>query len=261
MGSFTSTRLSILAAAAVIGMAGIGCAAAGGNADRAEYQARQQIDRSFDLAPGAKVDVSSIAGPVTIEAGAGNHAEVHILNMARNQRELDCIRIDIEGSAQALKVKRVDAEDRGACRNVRARQEVRLVVPRSVALTLSSVAGSIDVAALDGPVRLHSIAGRATLAGARSADISSVAGKLSLGVSAVAPSGIRISSVAGAVDLALRPGTNADVEISSVVGSVRSETPDLRLVEQNHGYRARLGTGGPRLSISSVVGPVRLKIS
>jgi hypothetical protein len=253
-----SRRIQFMAGAALVALAAI--AANAGAAKRNERASRQQIDRSFALQPGASVEVSNISGPVTVVTVAGGHAEVHVTSMADSQRELECARIEVTDGPQGVKVRRMDPE-RSECRQVQSRQEVRLVLPRSTALTLSGIAGDVEIGMIDGPLRLQAIAGSTHVAGARSADISALAGGLSLGLDGLDAKGVRISGISGSVDLALRPGINADVQIGGVNGSVRSASRGLRLVERDRGYEARLGAGGPKLSISGVMGPVRLKIS
>ena len=132
--------------------------------------AREQIDRSFALRAGAKVDLASIAGAVTVETAAGGRAEIHILREAATRGELDCTRTEIESRDGGLSVRQRRAEDGGACRNIRMRQTVRLVVPRNVDLTLDGIAGKVEIGSIDGAVRLRRVAGRTSIAGARSAE-------------------------------------------------------------------------------------------
>jgi hypothetical protein len=120
-------------------------------------------------------------------------------------------------------------------------------------------AGALDVAPIDGCVSLDSIAGSTTLARVRTADISSIAGGLTIGLAPVAGEGIRISSIVGPVNLNLERGVDADLRVDSVMGSVRSLAPGADFVERHGTYHARFGAGGGRVSLSSVVGPVRVR--
>ena len=233
----------------------------GANAqERADLPARERIDRSFTLRPGAAVSISSIAGPVTVETGGGSRAEVHILRQARTQQELECTRTEIESRNGGLSIRQLTPSRLQACRTIETRQTVRLVLPRNVDLSLDSIAGKLEVGTVDGALRLSSIAGRTTIAGARSADISSVAGRLQLGLGPIDRQGVRISSVTGSVELLFRRGTNADFRADSVMGRVTSASPAVQVRREQNSYRARVGTGGPMVSVSSIVGQVRLGI-
>ncbi len=231
----------------------------GGDRDwKASMTAREEINQRFQLAPGARVSVSGIAGPVTIETGGGNVAEVHILRMAESQADLDCYRTEVSGTRESLRIEHVQRSSDRSCRSIRARQEVRLRLPRSVDVSLSSVAGSVRMAAVEGLVSMNSIAGHVSLAGARAARIESLAGGLSLTLDPIRSPGVRVSSVVGPVDLFFRRGVDAEVRLDSVMGSVRSATPGVDITEGYGTYRARIGRAGPAVNVSSVVGPVRL---
>ena len=228
--------------------------------ERADLPARERIDRSFTLRPGAAVSISSIAGPVTVETGGGSRAEVHILRQARTRQELECTRTEVEGRNGGLSIRQLTPSRLQSCRTIEMRQTVRLVLPRNVDLSLESIAGKLEVGTIDGALRLNSIAGRTTIAGARSANISSVAGRLQLGLGPIDRQGVRISSVTGSVELLFRRGTNADFHADSVLGRVTSASPAVQVRREQNSYRARVGTGGPMVSVSSIVGQVRLGI-
>ena len=258
------TRTGILAGGAAIAFAGLGAVrAAHGDSNQVRHageamQAQERIDRSFTLRPGAEVSVSGIAGPVTVETTDGDRAEVHVLRMARTQHELDCYRTLVEERDGGLRIAHERVRSR-ECRSIRSRQEVRLRLPRSANLSLSSVAGRVEIGALAGRVRLDSVAGHVRIAGARAGSVSSLAGGLDMTIGALDPHGIRISSVVGGIELGFLSEAHAEVSVDSVTGSVQSETPRVRIYGENHAFRARVGDGGPPLVISSVVGPVRLR--
>jgi len=259
---FNSTFL--LATACTLALAAVGPAAPG-SADSGQSQrdgevmaAQERFDQSYELSAGAEVSIEGIAGPVTIETTSGNRAEVHVVRMARTQRELDCYRTAVEASRNRLRIEHVQ-DDTPGCQSIRSRQEVRLSLPRSANVELTSIAGRLEIGELEGHLTLESIAGQVTLARVRSASLSSLAGGLSLNVDRLDPRGVQISSVVGGVELGFGANANADVEVSSVMGSVRSESPSLRLYGEDQAYRVRVGDGGPDLTVSSIVGRVRLR--
>lgn len=251
------------AAAAAFSLAGSAAAVdRGGSQSRgeaSEMQARQEIHQTYRIAPNGTVRVRGIAGPVSVETiEGGDTAEVHMVRMAATDRELDCYRTEISSTPETLSIEHVQRRD-GSCDNIRSRQEVRLRVPRSVNLDFATIAGALDVAPIDGMVRIGSIAGRTSFARVRAAQINSIAGGLSLGVAPVGSDCVRVDSIVGPVELNLEPGVDADLRVASVVGSVRSLAADIDLEEEDGTYRARLGSGRGRVSLSSVVGSVRLR--
>jgi hypothetical protein len=221
--------------------------------------ARAQLDQSFRLDPHASVSVTGIAGPVTVTTGDGDMAEVHIVRTAATERELQCYRTEVHGGGARLVIEHVQDSGRPGCDSIRSHQEVRLVLPRSVDLTLSTIAGAVEIGPLDGRLRLDSIAGHASVAGVRSGDLSSLAGGLSITFGTLDARGVAISAVVGAVDLNFRPGANADVTVSSVQGNFRSNSAAHRPFRFEDGEASvRIGAGGPPVSVSAVVGEVQL---
>lgn len=249
----TSIRSILLAATAAL--------AAGASADTGQRHdatpmtAREVSDQTYELARDATVRVEGIAGPVTIETGDFARAELHVVRMAATQRELDCYRTQVSATRNSLAIEHVQDEGRD-CRNIRSRQEVRLRLPRSMSVELELIAGAVEIGPVDGMVRLNSIAGRTTLAQVRSAEISSIAGTLTMGLAPIGEAGVEVSSVSGPIELSAGPEVNADVEVSSIMGSVSGFA---ELEGENGGYRARIGRGGGRVSLSSIVGSVRLR--
>ena len=49
---------------------------------------KEEINQTYQLAPGARVDVSGINGRVEVETSNSNTAEVHIIRSARTKEDL-----------------------------------------------------------------------------------------------------------------------------------------------------------------------------
>jgi hypothetical protein len=257
MRRISTSILSAAALAAALAAASAGGADTGRRYDSdAEMTVREESRQTYDLTPNAQLRVRGIAGPVTIETGDFAQAELHIVRMAATQRDLDCYRTQVSATRSSLTIEHVQDRDRDGCDNIRSRQEVRLRLPRSMSIDLQTIAGAVDIGATDGMVRLSSIAGRTSLARVRTAEISSIAGRLTMGLAPVGDEGVEVSSVAGGVELNVEPGVDADVRVSSVIGGVSGFGDS----EEGYGnYRARIGQGGGRVSLSSIVGSVRLR--
>lgn len=219
------------------------------------WTAREEISHRFETGAAPAVTVKGIAGPVSVETIAGNVAEIQIVRHAATQRELQCYRTDVTKKTGGLAIEHVQYSDRPGCGTIRSRQSVRLKLPRSANVHLSVIGGRVDIADVAGPVRLDSIAGRVTLSGVRAARLSSLAGGLSMALAQNGTRDIQVSSVVGPVDVKFPRGAGADVRISSVQGRIGSDWPE---VSGSNGLAYRIGAGGPDVTISSVIGPVRL---
>lgn len=227
----------------------------GQNTSSNSMAVRDVINRSVALSPRAEVSLSTIAGPVTIQTGGGATAQIQIIRGAATRRELDCYRTQIDATPARLSIRHVQKQT-GDCDSIRSAQQVRLTLPRSVNLSMSSIAGGVDIAPLDGRLKLDSMAGPVKIRGVRSADISSLAGGLSLVLLPLDRRGVRVSSVVGMTDITFARGTNADVRVDSVMGNTTSASPRINLAWRNGRATARVGSGGVPVTISSVVGHV-----
>ena len=75
------------------------------NAAQASNELRDEIRKSFELSPGAEVNVSGINGSVTVETSDTRTAEVYILRTAREAGALDRRKIVVEASANSLTIR------------------------------------------------------------------------------------------------------------------------------------------------------------
>lgn len=250
-----NSRRAVTAAAA--SMLAASAAAQTENTANSSMSVQEVIDRSIALSPGAEVTLETVAGPVTIETGTDSTAQIHIVRGAATQRELDCYRTKVDATPGRLAIRHV--QDRSAgCDSIRSGQRVRLILPRSVNISMSSIAGDVDIAPVDGRLKLESMAGQVRVRGARSADLSSLAGGLSLTLLPLDSRGVRVSSVVGMTDITFARGANADVRIDSVLGNTTSDSPSIPISWNNGRASARVGEGGVPVTVSSVVGHVTL---
>jgi Putative adhesin len=226
------------------------------SAQERDLPASEEIRRSFQLAPGATVSISTVSGPVDVETASGNTVDVHIVRSAQTQRELDCYRTVVEQTPTGLSIRHEQE-----CRTVRARQRVRLSVPKDVNLRIETVSGDVHIAAIDGSVRLSSISGGVWLEQAGGdLNISSISGQVHLNITKLNQHGVRLSSISGQVLLALADSINASVRVSSISGDFDSEIPGVTVDKVGDSdYRAQIGRGGAPISISSVSGSVTLR--
>lgn len=227
-----------------------------------DYSEREVITQTFQLSPDARVEVSGVAGgAVDIETTDGGAAEVHIVRSARTRIELDCYRTVVEHTPSSLTVRHEQNDERGACRSIRARQSVRLRVPRTANLHLKSIGGEVNVEAIEGMLQLDGIAGHVRLRQAQAAEIAGLAKGLTMTVMRLDERGIRISGVVGRVELSLAKNLNADLTVSNLIG-VESEAPGVTMTKVDaSSSRTQIGAGGAPISISGVVGSVAINRS
>jgi hypothetical protein len=190
---------------------------------------------------------------VEIETTTGGTAGVNVVRSAATRADLDCGRVSIEQIPSGLRIR-----SESLCSVVRGRQRVALRLPRSADISLTNIAGDVRIGATDGFVRLESIAGHVRVSELHAARMSSLAGGLEITVAEVGERGIRVSSITGSIDLGLRAGVNAELDVKSLIGSIHSHGSEVRVTsdDDDSDYHAVIGSGGGKILIESIVGPV-----
>jgi hypothetical protein len=223
---------------------------------------REEIRKSFELSPGARVEVSGINGAVKIETSNTRTADIYIERTGASTEALSRRKIIIESTPDKLII-RGEKGDSGLTSRIfgsSPKEQVTLKLPRQVALSTKGVNGSVKVGEIDGPVDVSGINGRVEIAQASgSADFSGINGSVSVALKSLGKDGIDISGINGNIELKLGDGVNADLEAHGMNGSVISELPSVVVDKSSRGnYSARIGAGGNSISASGINGNIRL---
>jgi DUF4097 and DUF4098 domain-containing protein YvlB len=261
-----------------------------------DFQERDEINQTYQLAPGSRVEVSSIRGTVEIVNADNTTAEVQIIRTARTRADLEYHKVEVALTGNGLVVRGVqELEERR--QNIRVNHHVILKLPRRIDLAVKSVSGSLKVGDVDGTTEISSISGPANIGdvggklqltsisgsvevgnvGAEaevmsisgslrlghvngSLEVSSVSGSLNATLVSLNPAGIKIKSVSGSVEIGFKSDVNADFSAESVSGQVYLDVPNVTRDSETKppSVRARIGEGGVPITIWSVSGNIRL---
>ncbi len=266
-------------------------------AQRSDFQERDEINRTYQLAPGARVEVSSIRGRVEIVNADTTTAEVQIIRTARTRADLEYHKIELEQAGNSLVVRGIQEPEQRRRQNIQVDHHVTLKLPRRIDLSVNSISGPIKVGDVDGQTHVSSISGSANIgnvggklqvssvsgsldvgnvgADARvtsisgnlrlgqvngSLDVSSVSGALNATLVSLSAEGIHIKSVSGSVEIEFKSEVNADFDAEQVSGEVNLDLPNVTRDSEakSSNVRARIGAGGTPITISSVSGNIRL---
>jgi DUF4097 and DUF4098 domain-containing protein YvlB len=266
-------------------------------AQNSDFKERDEINQTYQLPAGARVEVSSIRGPVEITTGDSATAEVRIIRSARTRADLEYHKIEVEQSGNSLVVRGIQEPDQRRHQNIQVDHHVILKLPRRIDLAVSSVSGWIKVGDIDGQTNVSSISGSARFgdvggkiqvtsisgslklgnvgADARvtsisgsvdlgqvtgSLEVTSVSGGLNATLVSLSPEGIHIKSISGSVEIGFKSDVNADFSAEHVSGQVSLDMPNVTRdsEEKSSSVRARIGAGGTPITISSVSGNIRL---
>lgn len=223
---------------------------------------RQEVRQSYELAPGARVDLSGINGAVKIETSDTRTAEIYIERTASSQEALDRRKIDIQADANKLSIHGETAEYNLFAKlfGSRASENVTLKLPRQIALFAKGVNGSFVVGEIEGSVDLGGINGKVNVANASgSASFKGINGNITAGMKSIAQDGVTLSGINGNIELQLPDGVNADFDAHGLNGHVIADLPNVSIDRGRHGnYSARIGNGGTEITAKGINGNIRL---
>lgn len=223
---------------------------------------RDQIQQKYELAPGARVEVSGINGPVKIETADTKIAEVYIERTASCQEALDRRKVNIEADANKLSI-RVETVEHNFLAKLfgsRASERVTLKLPRQVSLAAKGVNGAVVIGEIEGPVELGGINGKVNLANATgSATFKGINGNIFAGLKNVGQEGITLTGINGNIELQLPADLNADFDAHGMNGRLIADLPNVSIDKSKHGnYWARIGSGGAGITAKGINGNIRL---
>ncbi|HSE17337.1 MAG TPA: DUF4097 family beta strand repeat-containing protein [Pyrinomonadaceae bacterium] len=266
-------------------------------AQRSDFKERDEINQTYQLAPGARIEVSSIRGPVEIMTADTATAEVKIIRTARTRADLEYHKIEVEQTANSLVVRGVREPEQRQRQNIQVDHKVILKLPRRIDVSVNSISGWLKIGEVDGQTRVSSISGSVNIGNVAGklqvnsvsgsldvgnvgtdvrvnsvsgsvrlgqvnglVDVSSVSGSVNATLFNLSPQGIQIKSVTGSIEIGFKSEVNADFRADSVSGRVYLDVPNVtRDSEENSpNVHARIGAGGTPITISSVSGNIRL---
>jgi hypothetical protein len=227
--------------------------------------AREEIRKSYELSPGARVEVSGINGSVKIETSDSKTADVFIERTGASQETLSRRKIIIDSTPAGLTIRgeKGDSSFLAQMFGSKPSERVTLRLPRQVSLVMIGVNGAVVVGEIEGPVEVHGINGKVQIEQASgSAAFKGINGNISVGLTQLDKGGIDISGINGNIELRLGASVNADLETHGMNGSVTSDLPNVVVDQSRHGhgsYSAQIGRGGNSISASGINGNIRLR--
>lgn len=235
----------------------------GGSEDNSQGATGDETRKSFELKPGALIEVQGFNGKVEIQTSDTTTAEVYVRRTADSPTSLRRREITIEQTADGLLV-RAKQSSHGFWEHLfghNPKEEVIIKAPRQIALSLKGINGPVTTGDIDGAIQARGINGRVELGqAAGSAEISGINGDLVVTLKSLSDQGANIRGVNGAIEVRLANGVNADLTARGMTGSFVSEIPGVTVDKEEPGsrYSAHIGTGGAPLTLSGINGNVRL---
>lgn len=222
---------------------------------------RQEIRETYQLAPGARVELSGLNGAVKIETSDSKTAEVYIERTASSQEAMDRRKVTIEADANSLTIRGEKNNDGFFSRffGSSAGERTTLKLPRQVMLSAkgvngafvtSDIDGTVDVSGINGRVQIASAVGRATFKG--------INGNMVVGLKKIEQEGVTLKGINGNIELQLGSDVNADFDARGMNGRLVTDLPNVSIDKSKHGsYSARIGNGGAGITAKGINGNIR----
>jgi hypothetical protein len=244
---------------AVDGHGGLGFGLAAGKAS-------DQWTRTYQVAPGGRLELINVNGRITAEASDGTAVEMVADRTAKatsDEAAKDLLgRIEMREEVGA---DRVRVEVRAPRMSGPSGHEFTwtVKVPRGVSVDLRTINGGVRVANLDGDVRARSTNGgiKGTALLAASVDAAVTNGGIEIEMAKPVTTGtFELEAVNGGVSIHLPADSRADILGRCVNGSISTSDLQLETVGEQSRRRldATLNGGGARISLETVNGGVRI---
>ena len=223
---------------------------------------RQEIRQTYELAPGARVELSGLNGAVKIETSDTKTAEIYIERTASTQEAMDRRKVTIEADANSLHIRGEKADDAGFFSRFfgsSANERTTLKLPRQIALSAKGVNGAFVTSDIDGAVEITGVNGRVQVGSAvGSAMFKGINGNMVVGLKKIEQEGVTLSGINGNIELQLGADVNADFDARGLNGRVTSDLPNVSIDKEKRGsYWARIGTGGAGITAKGINGNIR----
>ncbi|MGH9346232.1 MAG: DUF4097 family beta strand repeat-containing protein [Vicinamibacterales bacterium] len=226
----------------------------------------ERFSRTVRIGRTGSVDLSNIAGDVTVTGGTGEEVRIEAVKRARSRNEsnaktlLDDLRIEVTELPSRVEIRTVFPRNR---RNYSGSVDYTITVPSGASATIRSVSGDLRVTNVKGELRAETVSGNVVTSGAtRLSLVKTVSGDIDV-TDAAAEGQVTASTVSG--DLTARGLKARALELGSVSGDIRltavtSERASVKTVSGNVEYEGPLTRNG-RYEMTSHSGGVRLAVS
>lgn len=226
-------------------------------------QAREEKRETYELSPGARVEVSNINGPVEIETSETNTAEIYIERTASTPESLDRRRIAIEYSPTSLRIYGNNANTGFWSRlfaSNNSSERVTLKVPRRISLVTRGVNGSVAAAEVEGALEVRGVNGRVDIASANGdAVLKGINGNVVLALKGLNADAVNMSGINGNIELRLSDQVNGYLDVKGINGRLVSDAAQISIEKGKRGrYWAQIGHGGNSMTAKGINGNIRL---
>lgn len=238
----------------------------------ARQEQTERITRTLKIGASGELDLSNIAGDITVTRGRGSDAEIEIVKTARGRTDEDArqmlglVQVDIDERAGRAEVTtRYPSNDnrRSGRRNINVSVAYNVTAPAGTSLRVRSISGNVKADGITGDLSLESVSGDIGIANAgRISSAKSISGNVSIADTPI-DGAAEASSVSGNVVMqrvkARRLSLNS-VSGNLVLDGVTAERIDGQTVSGSIQFTSSLAPNG-RYELQSHSGDVRVTLT
>ena len=234
-------------------------------------QLTEEFHQSYPLTPTGRVSIQNINGGVRISVWDQNEVKVDAVKKAHQREQLTEARIEVVNTADSVRIKtRYPDRDQTSSDSERRRYnnpatiEYTLTIPRRARLDSAElVNGSLEIDGLEGDVQAACVNGHIKAGGlAGDVKLSTVNGGVEANMTRLDDTkAVSLNSVNGTIVLSIPANSNAQIRANTVHGAI---TNDFGLQVNDgqyvgHDLSGQIGSGGPRVHLNNVNGPISIK--
>jgi len=227
----------------------------------ATEQTREEIRQSYQLAPGASVDLSNINGSIKVETSDATTADVFVERTGSSREALGRRKVTIEADTNSLRIhgEKGDVGFFEGLFGTQPSEKLTLKLPRQISLHTKGVNGAVTVGEVDGALDIRGVNGRVQLAGTNSsAEFKGINGNISIGLKQLSSDGLTFGGINGNIELQVGQDVNADIDANGVNGNVATDLSNVVIDRGKHGrYSGKIGSGGSLISAKGINGNIR----
>jgi len=239
----------------------------------AAQEQRNAFTWSGELATDARLIARNLNGAVRVEAGTGRTLEI-VAHKSWRRGEPQAVTIEAtrinNGRDVLLCAKWTPDTDctengyrsrnNGGMRSNDVSVEFVVKLPAGSHLTASTVNGALNIQGISGDVRATTVNGTVEAASTGGWVMAeTVNGNVRVKMSTVPPRGAEYKTVNGSISLTVPEGLNASLEARTVNGSITTDFPvQVEGAISPRRLRGTVGSGGPRIELTTVNGSIRL---
>ena len=222
--------------------------------------------KTYELAPGGRVEVSNINGKIAVEPSTGNAVEVVAQKTAKAstveaaRQALERIEIREQASADEVRVETKMAGAGSWFQLGSTQVQYAVKVPAGAEVKFTTINGGVEVRGLTGR-----ISAQATNGGVTGRDVSGTIeasttnGGVDVELTRIGDGGAKLECTNGGITLRLPTDAKASISASITNGGINTSGLQLDTTESTRrSLEARLNGGGPSIRLAGTNGGIRI---